>query len=246
VTIQRQVSQKMSLEVGYVGRLIRNEMLSRNLDTVPYMTTLGGQTFADAYAKTYFPVAATSGALTNGFVTTAQPFFESALGGPNGAYCQGYANCTSAVAAKNAADIRNTSVSNLWTSLSKAPGGRWDEVCSALPSPAVGWAGYTYLATDATGFGNYNALFVTYRLRDFHGFWNQPSPGAARSVPAPPRRPPVPIQPSMSSICRTTTGRRASTSNSYTTWASSTRRSGMQARRAFSATSSAAGTSRRC
>ena len=29
--------------------------------------------------------------------------------------------------------------------------------------------GYTYLATDATGFGNYNALFLTYRLRDFHG-----------------------------------------------------------------------------
>ncbi len=43
VTIQRQLSQKMSLEVGYVGRIIRNEMLSRNLDAVPYMTTLAGQ-----------------------------------------------------------------------------------------------------------------------------------------------------------------------------------------------------------
>ena len=101
---------------------IRNEMLSRNLDAVPYMTTLGGQTFADAYSKIYFPVAATSGTLTSAFVTAAQPFFESALGGANGAYCAGYANCTSAVAAKNAADIRNTSVSNLWTALYKAPG----------------------------------------------------------------------------------------------------------------------------
>jgi hypothetical protein len=30
--------------------------------------------------------------------------------------------------------------------------------------------GYTYLATDATGYGNYNAAFLTYRIRDFHGF----------------------------------------------------------------------------
>src|SRR5207244_10655435 len=100
LTIQRQMSSKMTLEVGYVGRLIRNEMLSRNLDAVPYMTTLGGQTFADAYAKTYFPVAATSGTLSTGFAVAAQPFFESALGGAGSAYCAGYANCTSAVAAK--------------------------------------------------------------------------------------------------------------------------------------------------
>ncbi|MEO8369472.1 MAG: carboxypeptidase regulatory-like domain-containing protein, partial [Candidatus Solibacter sp.] len=170
LTIQRQVSQKMSLEVGYVGRIIRNEMLSRNLDAVPYMTTLGGQSFADAYSKIYFPVAATSGTLNGAFVTGAQPFFEAALGGSNGAYCQGYANCTSAVAAKNAADIRNTSVSNLWTSLGKAPG--WVLGRSMLSQPITGTTasqGYTYIATDATGFGNYNALFLTYRIRDFHG-----------------------------------------------------------------------------
>ena len=85
VTIQRQLSQKMTLEVGYVGRTIRNEMLSRNLDAVPYMTTLGGQTFADAYAKTYFAVAPTTGTLATGFAIAAQPFFETALGGPSSA-----------------------------------------------------------------------------------------------------------------------------------------------------------------
>jgi hypothetical protein len=119
----------------------------------------------------YFPVAATTGALTGTFVTAAQPFFESALGGANGAYCQGYANCTSAVAARNAADIRATSVSNLWNSLSKAPG--WVLGRSMLSAPLTGSAGgqgYTYLATDAAGYGNYNALFLTYHLRDFHGF----------------------------------------------------------------------------
>jgi hypothetical protein len=30
--------------------------------------------------------------------------------------------------------------------------------------------GYTYIANSSNGYGNYNALFVTYHLRDFHGF----------------------------------------------------------------------------
>lgn len=170
LTIQRQVSQKMTLEVGYVGRIIRNEMLSRNLDAVPYMTTLGGQSFADAYAKTYFAVAPTAGALSTSFAIAAQPFFETALGGAGSAYCAGYANCTSAVAAKNATDIRNTSVSNIWSSLSKAPG--WILPRSMISAPLTGGTisqGYTYIATDATGYGNYNAVFLTYRIRDFHG-----------------------------------------------------------------------------
>jgi hypothetical protein len=170
VTIQRQLSQKMSLEVGYVGRIIRNEMLSRNLDAVPYMTTLAGQSFADAYAKTYFAIAPTTGTLPSGFAIGAQPFFETALGGAASPYCAGYANCTSAVAVKNAADIRNTSVSNLWTSLTKANG--WTLPRSMISAPLPGTTlsqGYTYIATDATGYGNYNALFLTYRIRDFHG-----------------------------------------------------------------------------
>ena len=58
VSIQRQINKTMSLEVGYIGRIIRNEMLSLNLDSVPYMTTLGGQTFANAFAQTYFAVNA--------------------------------------------------------------------------------------------------------------------------------------------------------------------------------------------
>ena len=41
-----------------------------------------------------------------------------------------------------------------------------------LSAPITGTTasqGYTYIATDATGYGNYNALFLTYRIRDFHG-----------------------------------------------------------------------------
>ena len=150
VTIQRQLSRKMTLEAGYVGRIIRNEMQALNLDAVPYMTTLGGQTFTDAYAKTYFPVAATSGTLTNTISVPSQPFFEAALGGANSTYCAGYANCTSAVAAKNALAIRNTAVSDLWTALGKATGwvlgrsmissplpGRWSSACASTSKRAT-------------------------------------------------------------------------------------------------------------
>jgi len=115
VSLQRQINKTLSMEVGYIGRIIKNELLAINLDSVPYMTTLGGQTFASAYAQTYF-------AVTSGATPTAQPFFESALGGPGGSYCAGYASCTAAVAAKNATAFKNTAVSDLWTALYKAPG----------------------------------------------------------------------------------------------------------------------------
>ena len=170
ISLQREVSKSMSLEVGYVGRLIRNELLAQHRDAVPYMTTLGGQTFASAYSQAYFATPAT-GTLPNGFTATAQPFFEAALGGANSAYCTGYANCTSAVIIKNTTALRNTAVSDLWTALYKAPS--WTLARSLISQPlgaGLSSQGYTYIANSSNGYGNYNALFVTYHLRDFHGF----------------------------------------------------------------------------
>jgi len=169
VSLQRQVSQSQSLEIGYIGRIIRNELLAENLDSVPYMTTLGGQAFSAAYAQAYFATPAT-GTLGTSFVANAQPFFENALGGANSAYCSGYANCTSAVIAKNATAIRNTAVSDLWTALNKAPSWTLGRTMLSAPlGPGLSSQGYTYIANGSNGFGNYNALFVTYRLREFHG-----------------------------------------------------------------------------
>ena len=93
-TIQRQLGRKMLIEVGYMGRRIRNVFQELNLDAVPYMTTLGGQAFSDAYAKVYF-------ALNGGTAATnvpVQPFFEAALGGPGSVYCKPFSSCTVAVA----------------------------------------------------------------------------------------------------------------------------------------------------
>src|SRR5262249_55716524 len=49
-TIQRQINNMMSVEFGYIGRRITHEYQPININAVPYMMTLGGQTFAKAYA----------------------------------------------------------------------------------------------------------------------------------------------------------------------------------------------------
>ena len=163
VSLQRQINKTVSMEVGYIGRIIRNELMSINLDSVPYMTTLGGQTFANAFAQTYFAVNA-------GGTPATQPFFEAALGGTAGAYCAGFASCTAAVASKNAAAIKNTAISDLWTALYKAPGWALGRSLVAQPvGPGLPSQGYTYLESTGLGFGNYNALFITHHIRDFHG-----------------------------------------------------------------------------
>src|ERR1039458_3733381 len=53
VTIQREINQHINLELGYIGKIIKNEYMLVNLDAVPYMTTLGGQSFAQAYSQMY-------------------------------------------------------------------------------------------------------------------------------------------------------------------------------------------------
>jgi hypothetical protein len=143
--------------------MIRNELLAQNLDAVPYMTTLGGQTFANAFSQTYWAVA-------EGATPAPQPFFEAALGGANSAFCTGFGSCTAAVVSKYKTSITNTAVSDLWTALYKAPS--WTLGRSMLSAPlgaGLSSQGYTYIANSSNGTGNYNALFVTYQLKDFHG-----------------------------------------------------------------------------
>jgi len=164
-TIQRQLSQKMVMEAGYIGRTIKNEYQLINIDAVPYMTTLGGQTFANAYANLYQQVAASQ-------PVTSQPFFETALGGASSAYCAKFANCTAAVASNQASNIKATLVYNLWTALNAAPS--WTLGRTLLGSPALpgGTVGQQLTALElsaSNGFGNYNAAFLTFTARDWHG-----------------------------------------------------------------------------
>ncbi len=86
LTIQREMPGKGILEVGYIFRRIRNEYQPLDLVGVPYMLTEGGQQFQNAWANMYQQLA--GGTPTN--AVTAQPFFESALGGTSSAFCSGY------------------------------------------------------------------------------------------------------------------------------------------------------------
>jgi hypothetical protein len=174
LSIQRQISQKAMLDVGYIGRIVRNEMQEINLDAVPTMTTLNGQTFANAWANLYWPVNATT---STAFTLPAQPFFEGALSGNNSASCAGFANCTSMLAStatfRNA--LRNGAVSDFWSALYKLPS--WtlarSMISQILPTSLTGGLtqsqGTAFNETTSFGFGNYNALYVTFRMSDWHG-----------------------------------------------------------------------------
>ncbi len=50
VSIQRELRPKVLMEIGYIGRIITHEWMQRDLDAVPTMMTLGGQSFAQAFA----------------------------------------------------------------------------------------------------------------------------------------------------------------------------------------------------
>jgi len=166
-TIQRSFGRKMSIEVGYSGRRIRHEFAEVDLDAVPYMMTLGGQTFADAYKNLYLAICAPLGptcattASTFTYTGPPQPFFEAALT-PGSGYCAGFANCSAAVASKQLGNFKATTVSDLWAGLNNGAG--WTLGCTMLSRQATEIGLKT-----AQGYGNYNAAFFTLRLRDWHG-----------------------------------------------------------------------------
>ncbi len=164
-TIQRSLSKKLILEVGYIGRIITNEYNLINIDAVPTMTTLNGQSFANAFANLYQEVS-------GGQAIQAQPFFESALGGAGSKYCAAYANCTAAVASLQKSAIVSTQVYNLWSALNAAPS--WTLGRTLLASPgtagsAVGTQLQSYELAASNGWGNYNAVFLALTAKDWHG-----------------------------------------------------------------------------
>ena len=163
LTVQREINRKIHLEVGYIGKILRNETTEIDLDSVPYMTTLGGQSFAQAYANTYWSVW--SGAAS----PAVQPFFENALGGPGSGYCAGFASCTAAVASKQKSMFQNTQVSDLWAALNKAPG--WTLGRTMISSLINGGPGQatSISMSGSLGWSNYNAAFMTVRFQDYHG-----------------------------------------------------------------------------
>ncbi|HEX4749256.1 MAG TPA: carboxypeptidase-like regulatory domain-containing protein, partial [Bryobacteraceae bacterium] len=167
-SVQRAIGNKMTFETGYIGRIIRNETQNVNIDAVPYMTQLGGQSFASAYANIYLSLcgaaycAATPSSATVSAVPV-QPFLEAALGGANSTYCKGSASCTAKFVSANLANWTSTSVSTIWRNLNA----NWT-LPQSMMDVSQQITSLVYIASG--GYGNYNALYGTYRVRDFHGF----------------------------------------------------------------------------
>ena len=177
-TIQHQISNKLSVEVGAISRLIHHELQNINVNSVPYMMTLGGQQFQGAYAAVEKALGCATSAIACNATAQAvakggapptvapQPFFEAALSGTG--YCTGFANCTTAVVSKEFSNFASQSVWSLWSDLDNggtAPGFNF-------PFSMMNTAGQlTSNVTMSTslGHGNYNAGFVTFKMNDWHG-----------------------------------------------------------------------------
>jgi hypothetical protein len=180
LTFARQLNNKMSLEIGYIGRIIKNEYAPINLNAVPYMMTLGGQTFAKAYANTVLQycggIAGLAGSTCGGSGgnvntnVTPQPFFEAALKGTG--YCNGFSSCTAAVVANEGSNLAIQSATGVWDDLDN---GGFNFARSMMNTPLAGPFGANGQLTSGVGmnasigYGNYSAMFITFKTQGWHG-----------------------------------------------------------------------------
>jgi hypothetical protein len=165
ISIQREIASKAILEVGYIGRIIRHEWQQTNIDAVPYMTTLGGQSFAQAFSNTYFAVAA-------GGAPAPQAFFENALGGAHSAFCQGFGSCTAAVASNATmnSQISTASVYDFWATLNRNSSWTLGRTMPSSSGPGVPSGQVSAVFFDSSnGIGNYNAAYATLTTHAWHG-----------------------------------------------------------------------------
>lgn len=161
VSIQRELPDNILVEVAYVGKWSTHLYQGLDLNNVPWMMTLGGQSFAKAYAALWTADHAGQTAVT------AQPFFENALKGSS--YCAGFASCSAAVLANEGANgTGNISTENVygvwqdldstWTAFAGKPG---------LPADLQGYN--SMLGNTTLGFSNYQAGIVRVQKRTGHG-----------------------------------------------------------------------------
>ena len=180
VTVQRQINGRLSIEAGYIGRLLMHDFQTVNLNAVPYMMTLGGQRFDKAYGQMVWQYCGGAQGLAGGScaadlsAVTAEPFFEAAL---NPAYCAGYSSCTQALAAKEGnSGTGNISLANVWSIWSDLDDGAFNFPRSMLNTPipdsSFGSQGQlsSGIAMDTSlGYGNYHGGFFSLKMTDWHG-----------------------------------------------------------------------------
>jgi Carboxypeptidase regulatory-like domain len=182
LTIQRQISNKISLEVGYIGRKITHEFQPIQINAVPYMMNIGGQRFDKAYGQMVMQYCGGNAGLAGGgcaknlAAVTPQAFFENAL---NASYCAGFASCTAAVASKEGSNIQSANVWTIWSDLDNGPfkfGRTMMNTPIACTQPCFGANGQLSSGVGmntSLGYGNYNAAFVSLKASNWHGLTTQ-------------------------------------------------------------------------
>jgi len=176
VTIQHQFGPKILAEAGYIGRKISHEIEYYSFTSVPYMMTLGGQSFANAWKNV---MVSTNYGTNVPAALTPQPFFEAAI---KPSFCVGFANCTTAFVMKNAGNMGNSDPFDSWTSVSCAPNTTPGAPCvnnfvfgrsmtsDAINSPfGAGGQSPSLTTTVSNGYGNYNAAFLQLTFSNWHG-----------------------------------------------------------------------------
>jgi len=156
LTLQRELPGNSLLEIGYIGRHASNIYNPLEVNQVPFMMTLNGQTYAQAFNA----IAAQLKAGTPAASVTPQPFLEAALAGsslcvpPN-------TSCTAGVAAKYSGSFPIQHVTDVWNGIQ--PSFKFGPATAATNqvSTMFYWA--------SAGWANYNAGFVSYRPRRFKG-----------------------------------------------------------------------------
>lgn len=167
VGIQRELPDNIIVEAAWVGKWSKHLYQGLDLNNVPWMMTLGGQSFAKAYAALW--KADQAGQTT----VAAQPFFEKALAGSP--FCTtmvgGIAptSCSQAVllneGASGTGNISTEYVYGVWQDLDStftAWGGQ-----PTLPADLQGYN--SLIANTTAGFSNYQAGILKVQKRAGHG-----------------------------------------------------------------------------
>ena len=192
LSVQRELSSKIMLEVGYVGRILRNEYQAIDLSSVPFMTTLGGESFASAFTNVYKALCGTGagGVCANNPAASVptQAFFESAFAMPANApgailqngnwvssFCStnGASSCTAAVVASQSSNFKNVLLYPMWSTLPMTFGSATALNAKGIPVgiPTVysqNQLNSIFMETSM-GWGNYNGAIVSLTARDWHG-----------------------------------------------------------------------------
>jgi len=170
-SIQRTLPQGFLMELGYIGVRAHHLYEGLNIDAVPWMSTVNGQTFASAYANV-------EQEQLSGSPITPQNFFEGALAGSP--LCT--TSCTAGLFAKESGNFAIQQVSNIWSAMGSNNG-----LCKPVqcfnpavfpafnPSTGAGgtMAGINQFQSDyygtSLGWSNYNAGFVSIQKRASNG-----------------------------------------------------------------------------